>query len=138
MDETAWIESVDPHAMLAFLQERGLATPRKLRLFSCACCRRIWRLLQNEGSRRAVATAEQFADGKLFAIDDVRRKAWDVVELYYERFGSWGHALAWAAGAAQVAVASDLTVVARTSDYAATAAKLDSQVADDGRERARN
>jgi hypothetical protein len=40
-------------------------SPRKLRLLASACCRRAWRLLVSERSRRAVALAERRADGQV-------------------------------------------------------------------------
>jgi hypothetical protein len=59
--EAEWLASTDPEPMLELL--RGKATGRKLRLFACACCRRIWHLLAHEESRRAVQTAELYAEG---------------------------------------------------------------------------
>ncbi|VTR90909.1 SMI1/KNR4 family protein OS=Paenibacillus alvei DSM 29 GN=PAV_9c00940 PE=4 SV=1 [Gemmata massiliana] len=38
---------------------------RKLRLFACACARRVWHLMPGEHFWRAIETAEQFADGKV-------------------------------------------------------------------------
>jgi hypothetical protein len=49
--------------MLTFLQDSGWGCERKLRLFAAACCRRIWHLLHDERSRRAVGAAEGDADG---------------------------------------------------------------------------
>jgi hypothetical protein len=46
----------------AFERHGGWATRRRLRLFSCACCRRIWEHLP-DGLRRAVEMAERYADG---------------------------------------------------------------------------
>jgi hypothetical protein len=59
--EKDWFGCEEPQAMLKFLY--GPATERKLRLFAAACCRRIWDLLAEEWSRRAVETAERYADG---------------------------------------------------------------------------
>src|SRR5438093_6093147 len=59
--EAEWLGCTDPDSMLEFL--RGRASERKLRLFACACCRRIWHLMPEERSRRAVETGERYADG---------------------------------------------------------------------------
>src|SRR5262249_51841547 len=61
MTEAEWLACASPVPMLEFI--RGKTSERKLRLFACGCCRRIWHLLAKEGSREAVAAAERFADG---------------------------------------------------------------------------
>ena len=48
--------------MLDFLC--GKASERKLRLFLCACARRIWRFIRQEPCRQAVRIAEKYADGQ--------------------------------------------------------------------------
>ncbi len=61
MTEAEWLARTNPDPMLQFLH--GRACKRKLRLFACACVRRVWRHLTDERSRAAVETAEQYADG---------------------------------------------------------------------------
>src|SRR5262245_5825686 len=72
MTEQEWLQSVNLRAMFAYVA--GQATERKLRLFGCACCRRIWHLLGDKG-QRAVAVAELFADG--LTTEEERRVAFD-------------------------------------------------------------
>jgi hypothetical protein len=63
IDEASWQESSDPDWMLASLGER--VTDRKLRLFACACCRRVLHRLEGDTARQAIEAAEQWADGVL-------------------------------------------------------------------------
>ena len=68
MLEADWLACTDPQDMLAFLQAN--ASARKLRLLACACCRRIWNLLGEDG-RHAVEVSERYADG-LAGADDLQ------------------------------------------------------------------
>jgi len=62
MTKAKWLACTDPTPMLKVLRDK--ASDRKLRLFVCACCRRIWHLLEDERSRQAVEAAESFAEGR--------------------------------------------------------------------------
>jgi hypothetical protein len=75
MDETSWLSCTEPGALLRW-GEPSLSE-RKLRLFACACTRRVWRLLTREAVRQAVAAAERYADGE--ASRDELRAGWTTV-----------------------------------------------------------
>jgi hypothetical protein len=60
MTEAEWVACTDPQKMLEFLHERS--SPRKMRLFACACSRAVWRCMTDERGRWAVEVAERFAD----------------------------------------------------------------------------
>ncbi len=79
MTEAEWLACTDPTHLLEFLL--GKASARKLRLFACACCRRVWHLLSDKYNRKALTIAERYADGEVskeklgFAWGDARRAA---------------------------------------------------------------
>jgi hypothetical protein len=69
MTEAEWLAC--PHdvvrhlyAMIRFLEGRE-GNDRRLRLFACACCRRVWDLLQVEAARMIVELSEAYADGEV-------------------------------------------------------------------------
>jgi hypothetical protein len=80
MTEAQWLAGEDPEAMLGHLE--GKASPRKLRLFACACCRRLWHLLEDARSREALEVSERFADGQAVEADvqAAVARAWEAVE----------------------------------------------------------
>jgi len=55
-----WLACAEPSVMLETLRDR--ATPRKLRLFQVACCRRIWRYITYPISRSYIQLVERAAD----------------------------------------------------------------------------
>jgi len=59
MNEVEWLESVDSEMMLAEVYRT--ASEQLVRLFVCACCRRIWHQLLDERSRLAIVVTEAFA-----------------------------------------------------------------------------
>lgn len=62
MTPAAWAEREFPLPLLQFLADDRRLTPRKSRLFACACARMVWRTVTEADSQRAVEIAERFAD----------------------------------------------------------------------------
>jgi hypothetical protein len=92
--------------MLEFLRGNVRGNERKLRLFSVAVVRRVWHLLTEAASKRAVEVIEQFADG-LTGSEECQAAAdhaWDAVLLPYEAArAGWPIAAYYAARAATAA-----------------------------------
>jgi hypothetical protein len=92
MTESDWWACQEPQEMLQHLVESRKGSGRKLRLFAIACCRRIWPLLSDERSRKAVEVAERYADGEVGEAD---------LEVAYETFAreevGWAGNAAWCA-----------------------------------------
>ena len=62
MTEAEWAGGFALMSMLDFIEPKE--SNRKLRLFACGCCRRIWPLLVCDESRAAVERAEEYVDGR--------------------------------------------------------------------------
>jgi hypothetical protein len=75
MTEAEWLGCQDPWLMLRFLREamgeRDRMARRKVRLFTCACCRPLLTQLQQE-CREAVEASRRYADGLVSYADLLR------------------------------------------------------------------
>jgi hypothetical protein len=73
MTEVEWLAEIDPLMLISHLRRaKGIhktrAGRRKLRLFGCNCCRRVWHLFKfEERCAKLVEMAERFADGAVGA-----------------------------------------------------------------------
>jgi hypothetical protein len=87
MTEAKWLSWPDPYDLLEQCLICEL-TERRLRLFACACCRRLWDRLEDDRLRVAIAVAEQFADSQATPeeLEDARKMAANFLNdyiLYY-------------------------------------------------------
>lgn len=68
MNEDEWLAGPDLIWMLHYLEQtdrhRKDEYSRRLRLFACACCRRVWELLRWNVAMRCVELAEAYAEGE--------------------------------------------------------------------------
>jgi hypothetical protein len=79
MTDIELLESNDVNMVFQYAMK--FASERQLRLFACACCRRVWHLLIDERSRKAVETAELYANGEvgdevLQTVNNAANQAW--------------------------------------------------------------
>lgn len=104
MTEKEWLNARDP-----FTYTKGI-TPKQRRLFTCACCHRIWHLLTDQRSKTAVEVSERFAYRKASQeeLTIARDNAW---QAYY----ACPSADTAAASHAQDIYASRLAVAAATT-----------------------
>jgi hypothetical protein len=78
MTEDEWLTCEDPRRMLWHIE--SAASDRKMRLFGCACSRRVWHQFQDERLDRVLFGIEQFADGMIDgdALLQLHELAWQI------------------------------------------------------------
>lgn len=96
-----WLACRDPVELLMFLNHR--ASDRQLRLFGCACLRRVQYRLTDGRLVETLQRAEEFADG-FASVTDLRAPLADLVP---ESIDPHTSADAWAAASALTFVGSD-------------------------------
>src|SRR5437764_14772194 len=69
LTEEQWLSAEEPESLLSYLEQHRVITRvpggrRRLALFTCACCRLVWDLFDDERSRRAVEVSERAAEGQ--------------------------------------------------------------------------
>jgi hypothetical protein len=141
MTEEQWLAATDPRPIVEALRAGGNDNPRKLWLFALACCRRVWPLLTDERSRRAVEVAERYAGGRAseeqlreacsaaMAASDAASDAAADAEAAYEADPSTALAYAIVAAPHHAAYAGWLAT-SRTSDAVSTALNVAGEAAD--------
>jgi hypothetical protein len=92
MNQKTWLKSTDPREMLRHLGDAP--SDRKLRLFSCACCRRAWKFAQDKRLEPLLLLFEGVADG---TVKDRRRAParTQCYKLTQADVGASQHCLAW-------------------------------------------
>ena len=131
-----WQNCKHPEWMLWALEQVEYRNQHKLRLFACECARRYWQLLDDERSKKAVETAERFAQDRATrdelalawtharaAASDATRKANWSMSRAAARVVAWDAAKAAAAAAARDASKNGIKAAAwmAAEEQAATA-----------------
>ncbi len=137
ISEEQWFSAASPEGLLSFLEQHRVITRvpggrRRLALFTCACCRLVWDLIEDEVSRRAVEVSERAAQGQasrreLAAAEEEAEAVWRGAEQHRQRAHREGPngAERWRAGAASsVAHAAHCAAARRFSVRSARSAAM--------------
>ncbi len=127
MSQKGWFEAPCTLLMWEEGPKRDWTTDRKLRLWACACARRIWELLPDKRSRRAIEVAERFADG--LATEKERAAAFAAATAAKDSFEFNTEGMTrvynWAAHAAEFAVDEELPLDWENMSFLAAVAVRD-------------
>jgi hypothetical protein len=78
MNEMQWLACSNAEQMLEFM--RGKSRIRRYRLFACACARGFWDRLTDDRCRRAIISAEFYAD-QIVTLRDLRRMGSEALKV---------------------------------------------------------
>lgn len=145
MTEAKWLSGSDPFLMLEHL--RGKTSDRKMRLFACACCRRVWHLLDDERSRCAVEIAEKHfdshcadlglhsaairAEAAAGELNQRASQAWGSIERYSSKaraFAATAAAAVWQRSSIWIHATAAEIAARQAAAAASTAAKFASRI----------
>src|SRR5438270_562683 len=117
MMEADWFAATEPAALLDALHDR--LSERQLRLFACACCGRVDRLISDPQCRAAWELAERFVEGGVGPAE--LRAAHAAAQHAKPLFADANWAAAWAAAppAAQAALQAALLAAQAVAKIAA-------------------
>ena len=95
ISEEQWFSAEESNTLLSSLEQHRVITRvpggrRRLALFTCACCRLVWDLIEDERSRRAVEVSERAAEGQasrreLAAAEEEAEAVWRGAEQHHHR-----------------------------------------------------
>jgi hypothetical protein len=121
--EAEWLACTDPKPMLEFL--RGRASDRKLRLFACGCCRRLWDVLASRRPKHwpLVVTRwrKAMVEGVERYVDGVYEPSQVKFPIGGDRHTGGGDWLDWVAGRAAQVEEPALPTAVEVSEYACEA-----------------
>lgn len=84
MTEAEWLVCEEPEDLRVALVQLGSVSERRLRLVSCACSRRFWKLITDKRGQQAVDGTERYVEGQISAaelesLSLAARKSWEEV-----------------------------------------------------------
>jgi hypothetical protein len=135
MTEKEWLNCAEVNQMCWYLRDQRVHYTdrgrRKLRLFACQCCRRVWSSIKKAELRKAVEVSERHADGLASRSDltgalyDAKYVAKKLMHLYRE----WDDDAPGIEGAAAAAQAAEAVLAATSYDRMSTNAVMASYYA---------
>jgi hypothetical protein len=142
MTEAEWLTCADVKLLVRHLvwdrKLDGRPRARKLRLFACACCRRVLHLVPDEGCRSALEVSERYADR--LATEKAREEANKAVnDFFWKMQPRQGmrheavNAIRWATVKAGAMSAAE-GLARYAADHAANAELMEGLARDDGPE----